>query len=131
MIELYNVGISEETIKNMLELYPMIKDMSENEIKEKVIILEKIGCSNNQIINIIGSNPEYLTRTNTEVVKLISKLVDLRFKTLNILFDSNPYILNLEPFEIDNYINKRVKNGELIDDIVDDLDSNPYLFNGV
>ena len=113
----------------MLELYPMIREMSENDIKEKVTILKKIDCSNNQIINIIGSNPEYLTRTNTEVVKLISKLVDLRFKTLNILFDSNPYILNLEPFEIDNYINKRVKNGELIGDIVDDLDSNPYLFN--
>lgn len=129
MIELYNIGISEETIKNMLELFPSIKEMNEYEIKEKVMILKKIDCSSNQIINIIGSNPEYLTRTNTEIVKLISKLVDLKFKTLNILFDSNPYILNLDPFEIDNYINERAKNGELIDDIVEDLDSNPILFN--
>ena len=131
MIELYNIGISEDTINNMLELFPNIRKMKENEIKEKEIILEKIGCTNTQIINIIGSNPEYLTKSNSSIVKLIGKLVDLGFKTLNILFDSNPYILNLEAFEIDNYINKRKLSGEILEDIVDDLDSNTYLFNEV
>ena len=50
-------------------------------------------------------------------------------ETYNILFDANPYILNLEPFEIEKYINERKNNGENMEDIVDDLDSNPYLFN--
>ena len=131
MIELFELGISEETINNMVELFPEIKDMSENKILEKVTILKKLGCSENQIINIIGSNPEYLTKSNKVILELISKLVDLGFRNLNILFDGNPYVLNFEAFEIDNYVNNRIKNGELLEDIVDDLDSNPYLFSEV
>ena len=129
MIELYNIGISEGTIKNMLEVNPEIKDMSEKEIKEKVLILEKIGCFNDQIINIISSNPTFLSRTKGEILNLVKTLVDYKFKTLNVLLDSNSYILNLEPFEIKNYIEKRVKQGELLEDVIDDLDSNPILFN--
>ena len=131
MIELFELGISEETINNMVELFPEIKDMNEKEILKKVTILEKMDCSKNQIINIIGSNPEYLTKSNKVVLELISKLIDLGFRNLNILFDGNPYVLNFEAFEIDNYVNNRIKNGELLEDIVDDLDSNPCLFSEV
>lgn len=129
MIELYNIGISDNTIKNMLEIVPEIKDMTTNEILEKKIILEKAKCNDTQIINIISSNPQYLNRTNSEVINLIQKLINMGFKTINILLDSNPYILNLEPFEIDNYINNRLSNGELLEDIIDDLETNTYLFN--
>ena len=52
-----------------------------------------------------------------------------RLNTLNILFDANPYILNLEPYEIDNYIKNRLEKNETLEDIIDDMDSNPYLFN--
>ena len=129
MIELYSIGISEETIKNMLEVNPEIKDLSEKEIKEKVLILEKFGCFDDQIINIISSNPTFLSRTKGEILNLVKTLVDYKFRTLNILLDSNPYILNLDPFEIKNYIEKRVEQGELLEDVIDDLDSNPILFN--
>ena len=43
MEELYRIGISENTIKNMLELVPTISEMSEKEIKEKELILKKIN----------------------------------------------------------------------------------------
>lgn len=131
MEELYKIGISENTIKNMLELVPYISEMSEKEIKEKEIILKKINCDENQVINIISSNPMYLDRTNDGVLKLISKLKSYGFSMLNILFDSNPYILNLEVFEIENYINDRLNDGEMLEDIIDDLDSNPILFNEI
>jgi len=131
MLELYNMGLSENTIKNMIDLVSEIKDMSSNEIVEKKILLEKINCSDNQIRNIISSNPQYLNRTNSEIINLIKKLNILGFDTLNILFDSNPYILNLEPFEIENYINDKICNGELLEDIVDDLETNAYLFNEI
>ena len=42
MEELYRIGISENTIKNMLELVPTILEMSEGEITEKELILMKI-----------------------------------------------------------------------------------------
>ena len=131
MEELYRIGISENTIKNMLELVPYISEMSEKEIKEKELILKKINCDENQIINIISSNPTYLDKTNDIVLRLISKLKSYGFSMLNILFDSNPYILNLEVFEIENYINNRLDSGEELEDIIDDLDSNPILFNEI
>lgn len=129
MVELFNLGISENTVKSMVELNQNIKQMPNEEIKEKEIILEKLNCSQNQIKNIISSNALYLDRTNEEVIKLINTLIKYKFNTLNILFDSNPYILNLEPFEIENYINSRINNGEVLEAIIDDLDANPYLFN--
>ena len=104
---------------------------NEKKIKEKELILKKNNCDENQIINIISSNPMYLDKTNDIVLRLISKLKSYGFSMLNILFDSNPYILNLEVFEIENYINNRLDSGEELEDIIDDLDSNPILFNEI
>ena len=129
MEELFKIGISEKTIKDMIEINPNIKEMTSKEVKEKIEILKQINCSDTQILNITSSNAMYLDRTNKEIIDLIKYLLSLGFNTLNILFDSNPYILNLEPFEINNYINTRINNGELHDNIIDDLDSNPQLFN--
>lgn len=128
MEELYNLGIGDNTLKSMMELYPNLNELSKEEIIEKEQLLEKIGCSRQQILNIISSNVMYLDRTTDEIIELITFFKKLGFNTLNILFDSNPYILNMEIFEIENYINKRIKNHELLEDIIDDLDSNPYLF---
>ena len=129
MEELFNLGISNNTIKNMLELVPNIKEMSNKDIIDKINILKNINCSDYQITNIISSNPMYLDRTNEEILKLLQKLNDLGFNTLNILLDANPYILNLETYEIDNYIKNRLEKNETLEDIIDDMDSNPYLFN--
>ena len=129
MQEIYNLGLSENTIRTMLEFNPELKDIKDQEVVEKRQILEKIGCNTSEIRNIISSNSLFLTRTNGEIFNLINRLIELGFDTLNILFDSNPYILNMEPFEINNYIDLRTSNGESLEYIVDDLDSNPYLFN--
>ena len=129
MQELYNLGLSHNTIKTMIEMNEEIKEISQQEVQEKEIILKKLNCSEKQIINIISCNSIFLTRTNEEIIKLINCLYKYGFDNLNILFDSNPYILNLEPFEIENYINERIGNKEKITQIIDELDSNPLLFN--
>lgn len=129
MEELFKLGISQNGVKNMLELNPNIKEISNEEIIEKIELLKTINCSNREIINIISSNSLYLDKTKTECLKLFKYLLDLGFDTLNILFDSNPYILNLEPFEIENYINSKKEEGMSLEDIIDTLDSEPYLFN--
>lgn len=46
-------------------------------------------------------------------------------------YNSNPFILNLDEFEIDNYIKKRIISGEKIEDIIDNLENNTYLFNEI
>lgn len=129
MEELYSFGISDETVKIMLEVNPLIKYIEKKELIEKKNILIKIKCDDIQIINIVGSNPMFLTKTNEEIINLINCLYEKGFNSLNVLLDSNPYILNLEPFEINNYFENRIKKGENILEIIDDLDSNPILFN--
>ncbi len=131
MIELYNIGISKETIKNMLETEPSINELTKIEIKEKITMLKELNCSNSQIVNIIGSNPRYLNRTTGEILKLIETLSNYGFRTLNILLETNPYILELEPFEINNYIEERKTKGESLENIIDDLETNSYLFNEI
>ena len=131
MIELYNIGISDDTLKNMIEINPEITELTDQEIIKKVGILKEINCSKTQILSIISSNPIFLSRGINEIIKLLSYLQETGFTCLNILFDSNPYILNLESFEIEKYINDRINQGEILEDIIDDLDSNPYLFQEI
>lgn len=128
MEELYNMNLQDNTLRTMIEMNPNMVNLSSKDVLDKIDILKSINCSDIEIRNIVSSNSLYFDRTNEEIVKLINKLKEYNFDTLNILFDSNPYILNLEPFEIDNYINNRLNN-ESLEDIIDDLDSNPYLFN--
>lgn len=128
MQELFNLGINEKEIIDIIEICPMIKDLEKNEIADKINILDYINCSVQMKKNIITSNPFYLNRTNEEILKLVKLLNKLGFNNLNILFDSNPYILNLDLFQIENYVNCELKKGNLLEDIVDELQSKPYLF---
>lgn len=124
MQELYNLEIDENTFLTMIEMNPELKELTNKEILDKINLLEIINCNKRQIKNIISSNSLYLTR----IQKLINYLVSIGFKNLNILFEANPYILNLDEFKVKNYIGKRIKSGEILSNIVDYLDSNPYLF---
>ena len=131
MKELLKLGFSECTIDEMLNQNPNIKDITYEELYQKIDILKNIECSEEQVLNIIGSYPMYLDRSNNDVIKLLAFLDKLGFSVLSILIDSNPYILNLDVFEIDDYVKSRLSNGELLEDIVDDLDTNTYLFNEI
>lgn len=128
MEELCKFDFSEKSIKTMIEINPSFDN---DDLLDKRNVLLQIGCSNEQITNIISSNSLFLNRTNGEIIELISYLKALGFTMLNILFDSNPYILNLEVFEIQNYINNRINMGEKLDEIIDDLESNCYIFNEI
>ena len=131
MEELYNLEISDNTIKAMIEYNPNIKEMTSEEINEKITLLEGINCTDDEIRNIISSNSRYLGRTNEEVLDLINSLENYGFKNINILLDSNPYILNLDVFELDDYINDKKDSGMSIEEIIDELDSNPELFSEI
>lgn len=128
---LKKMGISEKTIKAMEEIFPNINNITEKEILEKIKILNDIGCDHIQIKNIISSNAMYLDRSNTDIEKLINKLKELGFENLDLIFDGNPYVLNLEAFEIEEYVKSREKQGELLEDIVDEISSKLYLLNEI
>ena len=130
MLEFYNLGIEEKDLLEMIKTCNEIKELEDEEIISKINLLKDLDCTNKQIRNILITNPFYLDRIETDIIKLIKTLLELGFKDLNILFDSNPNILNKDSFEIDNYIEEKISEKSL-EEIIDDLDSNPYLFDEI
>lgn len=128
---LKKIGISESTINNMVEMCENIKELSAEEILKKIDILKKENCDEIQIRNIISSNASYLDKSDTDINNLITKLKEYGFTNLDLLFDGNPYILNLDDFEIERYIKGRLENGELLEDIVDDMSANLLEFSEI
>ncbi len=128
---LKEIGISEKTINQMEEICPNIKDLTNEEVLSKIEILKDINCDDIQIRNIISSNAMYLDKSNTDINKLINELRKLGFDNLDLLFDGNPNILNLDDFEVRKYIEDRERNGELLEDIVDDMSSNLFIFEEI
>ena len=128
---LKKIGISEKTINQMEEICPNIKDLTNEEVLSKIEILKDINCDDIQIRNIVSSNAMYLDKSNTDINKLINELRKLGFDNLDLLFDGNPNILNLDDFEVRKYIKDRERNGELLEDIVDDMSSNLFIFEEI
>ena len=128
---LKKIGISEKTINQMEEICPNIKDLTKKEVLNKIEILKNINCDDIQIRNIVSSNAMYLDKSNTDINKLINELRKLGFDNLDLLFDGNPNILNLDDFEVRKYIEDRGRNGELLEDIVDDMSSNLFIFEEI
>lgn len=127
MDKLFELGINDNDLRFMLEQVPGIFNMSREEVNNKLDILKYVGCTVRHIKNIIVSNPNYLDRIDDDVLKLISYLKQIGFKNINLLFDSNPYFLNYDVFEVEYYINKQVINGMKIEDIIDVIEANPYV----
>ena len=48
-----------------------------------------------------------------------------------LLFDSNPWLLNKDLFEIEEFIEKKQEEGLLLEEIVDLMDSNPYVIDEI
>ena len=129
MNRLYELGISEKEIKFMLEQCSEIVNMSELEVDEKIDILKYVGCIMKQVKNIIIANPYYLCRMNEDILKLISYLKKIRLTSINLLFDSNPFFLNYDRFEVEEYINGKVDSGMDIEDVVYSIIDNPYIID--
>lgn len=126
MEELYNYGFSEFEIKEILQNNQELLDINNEEVKEKIDILKNIGCDEVIIKNIIITNIFYLNRITKDILLLINKLNSLNIKNLNIIFDSNPFLLNKDDYEIDNFINEKLNLGYTMEDIIDIIESNSF-----
>ena len=124
MVELLNLGISEQDFQTMIETNPDLEWITEEEIINLIHILKQIGCKDTTIKNIVICNPFYFTRTDTDIIKLLKKLLSIGLKDLNSILDANPYLLNKDAFEIDHFLNK---NPEYKNKIADLLEENPYI----
>ena len=123
MNELLLFGINEEEIKEINEKSNVLKDVTDKEIKDRINILREINCEDKIIKNIIISNPDYLNRSVDDILKLIKKLLELNIERIDITFDGNPWLLNKDDFEIDEFIKEKKESGMDYEDILDLIDS--------
>ena len=114
---LLDLGIDENDIKNIMEFNNGITDYEEYD--KNIETLEMIGCNDKEIRNIIISNPNILIRSNLDILKLIKTLASYGFNTLNITFDTNPFLLNKDSYEIDEFFKEKRKQNLSDDEIID------------
>lgn len=125
MIYLIEFGFTDADVSIMLDVCPEISSLNKKDICNKINILKDLGCSDKHIINIFSTNPLGLC---IDINPIINRLKELKFTCLNILLDSNPYILSIDVTVFNNYLKERVNHGEDISKIIRDLDDNPSLF---
>jgi len=128
---LFNLGVTEQEIKYILEICPEILELNGEKIINNIEILKIINCNERHIRNIILSNPFYLGCSKDDIIDLINKLLEIGITNINLLFDSNPFLLNKNSYEIDDYIKEEIKKGKNINDIVDELECNPYIIDEI
>lgn len=127
MLSLYNIGITDEELLELLEQNNKVIKLTEEDLLISINILKNIGCNDIQIKDIIITNPWYLNRSCDDVVNLINKLTEIGIKNLNNLFDNYPLLLNRDDFEIQEFVDKCLKNNMDKNDIVDIVENNLYM----
>ena len=123
---LIRFGFTIEEIQNMMNSNEDILQVDDSEIEELIKLLKGIGCSLNSIKNILSCNPFYLTRDLNSIKKLFNKFYELGFSYLYILFDSNPYILNLSDSDLESLYNQKISEGLTKNEVLDFIQYNMF-----
>jgi len=121
---LIRFGFTIEEINNMMETNQSIDEISDNNINELINILKKINCTEKEIKNIISCNPFYLSKNIEDVKQLIKRLQEIGCTYLNLLLDTNPYLLNMEKIELDKLYNKKIHEGLSKEEIINYMNNN-------
>ena len=129
MIGLYNLGLSEEQIIEIININSNISYLNLEEILKSIKILKDISCSDKTIKDIILTNPFYLNRSIDDVLNLINKLMDFGIKDISSLIENNPFLLNKDAFEIDEFVKFKMDSGKSKKEIIDEFITNPYIID--
>lgn len=111
MLELLSIGISIEEIKEILEENSELEYLSNKDVYNLIELLRSVGCTDKIIKNIIVTNPMFLNRIFDNVLMLIQKLKYYNIERLDITFDSNPFLLNEDESDIEEFVSKKLKEG--------------------
>lgn len=124
MDALIRYGFTIEEINILMDTNIDISSVDDNNVKEIIKLLESINCSNKVIKNIFICNPFCITNNYIDINKLIIKLKELGFIHINLLFDTNPYILNMSDKELEKLYNKKKNEGLEKQEIIDFINYN-------
>ena len=122
--KLIELGIRDIDINNIKEF---INEDNLEDFNKIIELLKNLNCSDSIIRNIVVGNPFIMNSTYEDILELTNYLISVGFKNLNLLYDSYPMFLNKDAMEIKDYIENKMKNNNSLEDIIDDLESNPLL----
>ena len=126
--KLIELGIRDIDINNIKEF---INEDNLEDFNKIIELLKNLNCSESMIRNIVVGNPFIMNNTYEDILELTNYLISVGFKNLNLLYDSYPMFLNKDAMEIKDYIESRIKNNNSLEDIIDELESNPLLIEEI
>ena len=117
---LYNLDLNENEILDIVDANGEVQDLSEEEMIKYIYILIDIGCTQKQIHTIITSNPAYFSRDVDDVGTFLRKLKSYDVD-VSLVVETNPWLLNKDSFELDEFINEKRSLGIADDEILDNF----------
>ncbi|MDD6942065.1 MAG: hypothetical protein UE699_06430 [Bacilli bacterium] len=117
---LYNLDLNENEILDIAEANGEVQDLSEEEMIKYIYVLIDIGCTQKQIHTIITSNPAYFSRDIDDVGTFLRKLKSYDVD-VSLALEANPWLLNKDSFELDEFINEKRSLGIADDKILDNF----------
>ncbi len=117
---LYNLDLNENEILDIAEANGEVQDLSEEEMIKYIYVLIDIGCTQKQIHTIITSNPAYFSRDVEDVGTFLRKLKSYDVD-VSLALEANPWLLNKDSFELDDFINEKRSLGIADDKILDNF----------
>lgn len=117
---LYNLDLNENEILDIVDANGEVQDLSEEEMIKYIYILIDIGCTQKQIHTIITSNPAYFSRDVEDVGSFLRKLKSYDID-VSLAVEANPWLLNKDSFELDDFINEKRNLGIADDEILDNF----------
>lgn len=117
---LYNLDLNENEILDIVDANEEVKDLSEEEMIKYIYVLIDIGCTQKQIHTIITSNPAYFSRDIDDVGTFLRKLKSYDVD-VSLALEANPWLLNKDSFELDDFINEKRSLGIADDKILDNF----------
>ena len=108
----------------MVDTNSRIKDMSDLEMSTYIYILVDIGCSQEQLLAIITSNPNYFSRSVEDIRKILERLLSLEEIDIPSILVNNPNILSIDVSLIEDYFkengNLNLSDKELLEKFIKD-----------
>ena len=105
---LYDIGINKDELNDIISENNNIIYLSDSDICELIHLFVAIGFEPKEIKEIIVENASILSRSVSDIIKLIRRLKEMGVEDIKELFLSNPWLLNMDDFEIDKFIKKKL-----------------------
>lgn len=126
MDSLIRFGFTIEEIQIMMDSNEDISQVKSREIDGLIAILKNVGCSSEHIKNILLCNPFCLTNDLNCTKDLINTFFKLGFCALYVLFDSDPYLLNMNCLELEKLYSQKLEEGLEKEEIFDFIQYNTF-----